>query len=520
MKTPAAIALTLLSLLPLAVEAAEPRFALIVGNNAGGRFEKDLRYSEEDARKVRDVLVELGRFDPQNVMTIFGEDADEVRQALATMKGKIQAAGSERTVFIFYYSGHADGDGLSLGRTRLANSELKELLAGTGATVRIGIVDACNSGSLTRTKGGAPGPDFSVSLDAAAAQEGAVLITSSRGEEKSLESEELRGSFFTHYLVSALRGDADQTGDGRVTLGEAYQYTYHRTIISTGVQHPSYEYNLKGTGDVVLTEPGTATSQLVFPASLEGRFLVYRAAELQVAAEVEKQTGAAKRLSLTPGRYVVKKTEGDTILVAKLTLAEGQVVQVDPAMMTRMARSDDFTKGPAQGPVFGIEGRVGAQMFLTTWARDQIAAPMPMLGLALAANRFPFERADLRLDLGFTFGNQYLMIDDPGGQRFKMPVNLSEYSAGLAMPVNVHLGQVALFAGPRLCGLLIRRSFSARSEQYFLVYPGIQTGVGYSFEGSMTLRLELNVNYIYLKLDDDVKNLGTFEPYLGIGVLL
>ena len=36
--------------------AGEARFALIVGNNTGGRYEKDLRYSEDDARKVRDVL--------------------------------------------------------------------------------------------------------------------------------------------------------------------------------------------------------------------------------------------------------------------------------------------------------------------------------------------------------------------------------------------------------------------------------------------------------------------------------
>ena len=519
MKLAVSIACAFLTLLPLAAGAGEPRFALIVGNNEGGRFEKDLRYSEDDARKVRDVLLELGRFDPEAITVLLGKDADAVKKAAAAIARHVAASKSDRSLFIFYYSGHADEGGLSLGRSRLANRELKELLAQSGATVRLGIVDACNSGALTRTKGGTEGPDFTVSLDAGAAQEGEVLITSSRGEEKSLESEDLKGSFFTHFLVSALRGDADLSGDGRVTLGEAYQYTYNRTIISTGTQHPSYEYNLKGTGEVVLTEPGTATSQMVFPAPLEGRYLVYRAAELQVAAEVEKQAGALKRLSLSPGRYVVKKNDGETVLIAKVSLSEGESLKVDESVMRRVPRSDDFTKG-AQGPVLGVEGRAGMQLFLSSWSRASIAAPAPLVGLALAINRYPFDKADTRLDLGFAWGDQSLRLSDPRGRGYDMPMSLTEYNVGLSMPFNLRLGQARLFAGPRLSALLIRRGFSQRDEQFFLIYPGIQTGAGYVIMGTVSLRLELNLNYIYLKLDENTQSIGAFEPYLGIGMLL
>ena len=44
----------------------------------------------------------------------------------------------------------------------------------------------------------------------------------------------------------------------RVTLFEAYAYAYTRTIAATvstlwGTQHPSYDYRLSGTGDLILT---------------------------------------------------------------------------------------------------------------------------------------------------------------------------------------------------------------------------------------------------------------------------
>jgi len=72
------------------------------------------------------------------------------------------------------------------------------------------------------------------------------VLTSSAADELALESREIRGSFFTHHLVSGLRGTADASGDGRITLSEAYQYAFDHTLTataSTGIrQHPGYEY--------------------------------------------------------------------------------------------------------------------------------------------------------------------------------------------------------------------------------------------------------------------------------------
>src|SRR5216684_1201361 len=108
------------------------------------------------------------------------------------------------------------------------------------------------SSSTTR-----PMPPFDIRLSERVAGEGAVFLTSSSASEDSQESDDIKGSFFTHALVSGLLGAADENGDGRVTLDEAYRYAYEATLRASsrawaGVQHPTFEYEVRGMGDVVL----------------------------------------------------------------------------------------------------------------------------------------------------------------------------------------------------------------------------------------------------------------------------
>jgi len=59
-----------------------------------------------------------------------------------------------------------------------------------------------------------------------------------------------------------------------------------RTVDTTaGPQHPSYDINLSGTGDVVMTDVRLTSATLVIPEALEGRFFVRNSArELIVEA--------------------------------------------------------------------------------------------------------------------------------------------------------------------------------------------------------------------------------------------
>src|SRR4029079_16699288 len=122
-----------------------------------------------------------------------------------------------------YYSGHADGEGLLLGSERFTYRELRDRLAQSRAQVRVAVLDACNTGSATRPKGGKPGtgPTFAV---APVRVNGADILAAAGDEELAQESSEIEGSFFTHHLISGLRGGGDLDGNGQVTLAEAYAY--------------------------------------------------------------------------------------------------------------------------------------------------------------------------------------------------------------------------------------------------------------------------------------------------------
>src|SRR5690606_7938624 len=139
--------------------------------------------------------------------------------------------GGARTEALVYYSGHADEKGLLLGTQGVDYRVFRDRMNALGADVRIAVVDACASGALTRMKGGRPVPAFMV--DKSAHSQGYAFLTSSSGSEVAQESDRIRGSFFTHALNTGLRGAADASRDGRVTLHEAYQFAYHETLERT-----------------------------------------------------------------------------------------------------------------------------------------------------------------------------------------------------------------------------------------------------------------------------------------------
>ena len=60
-----------------------------------------------------------------------------------------------------------------------------------------------------------------------------AYLTSSSEDEASQESDQIGSSFFTHYLVSGLRGAADASDDDLVTLEEVYRYAREETLTRT-----------------------------------------------------------------------------------------------------------------------------------------------------------------------------------------------------------------------------------------------------------------------------------------------
>ncbi|MBT4096197.1 MAG: caspase family protein, partial [Gemmatimonadetes bacterium] len=234
------------------------RFVLAAGANDGGTDRVRLRYAVSDAGNFAAVMAQMGGVDAENRVLLSEPDRADFVDALHELAKRLeQVPPTVRSEVLLYYSGHADETGLLLAGERLTYRELRAELDEIGADVRIAILDACASGAITRLKGGQRRAAFL--LDSSTDTRGYAFLTSSSAEESAQESDRIGGSFFTHYLVSGMRGAADVSDDGQVTLSEAYQFAFRETLARTvdlrgGAQHPAYDMNLSGTGDVVMTD--------------------------------------------------------------------------------------------------------------------------------------------------------------------------------------------------------------------------------------------------------------------------
>lgn len=301
------------------------RFALLAATNDGGADRVMLRYAHSDAQSLARVLHELGGVPLSNQVLILNASRSRFDAALKQVSVMLQSAKAkgDQVELILYYSGHADEKGLLLGRDRFPYGELRQQLDAQPADLRIAIIDSCASGVLVRGKGGKQRPPFL--LDTSSSVKGLAILTSSSATEASQESDHLQASFFTHYLVTALRGAADADTDGRITLNEAYQFAFNQTLARTeqtqsGAQHPSYDMQLAGAGDLVLSDIRNTSATLILGPSLQGTIYV-RAKIGRLAAELQKIPGGTVELGLQPGAYQVTMEQGGQLASANFSLA-------------------------------------------------------------------------------------------------------------------------------------------------------------------------------------------------------
>lgn len=345
-----------------AADASTPgaTYALIVGSNRPGPGQRALRFADQDAQTMAEVLTHAGGLDSAHLVTLANPDAEALLHALDGF-GEVLAAEADagrRTTFVFYYSGHARAQGLDLGAEVVPLSDLRDRLEALDATVTLAVLDACQSGAVTEAKGVAPAADFSTSSVAGLSTEGFAVIASSSDTELSQESESLGGGVFSHHLQTGLRGAADEDGDGAITLDEAYTYAYHRTLVTTaatqvGAQHVTLETDLRGQGALVLTRPQAATARLRLPAELQAEVLVVRQPQERVVAEIHKAAGRPFELALVPGEYEALVRRGDKAESCTVRLSSG-VSDLPTSGCSRVRVEQVATRGEA-GPAARVE---------------------------------------------------------------------------------------------------------------------------------------------------------------------
>ncbi len=323
----------------------QERYALLVGANAGWSDDRPLAHAESDAERVQQALIEVGGFKPERIELLRDPDGSEVRARLRRLSDRARAS-PEGAIVFFYYSGHADQKYLHLRGMPLGWDELVAALRDMPARVRIGLFDACRSGSVLATKGGAPTALFEAKAEEPV--QGMALITSSGADELSQETRAMQGSVFTHHFVSGLRGAADFNHDGRVTLGEAYRYSYERTEADTAAtavpQRPAFRMELKGQGELTLSEVTRAGPGLVLPAGPRQRYVIVDSREWKLVAEGVSRPESEVVLFLGAGDYRVKRVTPDALEVASVHI-ERIPVSTASLTFTREPLSVGFVKG-------------------------------------------------------------------------------------------------------------------------------------------------------------------------------
>lgn len=305
-------------ILNISLDASEnnlvKRYALLIGANNGGNERTILRYAETDAQNVSNVFSDIGGIENNNSILLLNPTKNSILNSFKKITKYISNENENiRTEIIFYYSGHSTEEGLLIRESLLSYIDLKILLTETNANVQIGILDSCSSGAFTLLKGGKHNAPFLV--DESIKTSGHAFITSASENESAQESNLLKASFFTHYLISALRGAADTSSDGKVTLHEAFSYASNETLARTvvtqaGAQHASYDFKISGSGDIVLTDLRNAQSKLTFQDSDFGRFFI-RDNEENLISEVNKKQGSKLNISIPSSMYtIIKEVDG------------------------------------------------------------------------------------------------------------------------------------------------------------------------------------------------------------------
>jgi hypothetical protein len=320
-------------------DAEAHAYGLVIGASRGGQGQSPLRYATADAVHVADVLTQLGRTPREHVTQLIDPSPAAVLAALTRLSTQLteHARAGQSSQLFFYYSGHARANALSLGAAELSLDTLRKALLALPSTLTVVVLDACQSGAFSGVKGAVPAADFSSSSYAQLSQAGVAVMASSTAEELSQESEDIGGSYFTHHLLTGLRGAADRDVDGSVSLDEAYAYAYQHTLSDTlrtrfGSQHATLETTLKGHGKVPLTYIRDVDAKLRLSAELTGRVVVQHQGRGAIVAELNKAEGSVLVLALPHGPYEVLLRPFPTLSprVCAVSLEQATVQDIDP----------------------------------------------------------------------------------------------------------------------------------------------------------------------------------------------
>jgi hypothetical protein len=504
--------------------AEELRMGIFVGNNEGAASDLPLLFAVSDARKMHDLFVEYGHIKSVDATLIQNGSRHLVEKAFDSIHKKLVNAknNGQPTAVIFYYSGHGDDEALHLASTHITHGEVRRWLENTGADVKIAMLDACQSGSAIRTKGGTRGPSFGFAVEVERTQ-GTAILTSSAASELSQESAEIGGGFFTHYLSTALLGAADLDRDGEVSLTEAYAHVHGETAFGTrdtaGSQTPRYDFDLVGAGSYTLTTLEKSDSYLSFQGTLDGTYSVWDETRKRYVAEVNGEKMA--QLAVRPGTYYVHRRMPGWMDEATYTVRRGETLAVYQEDFVAVPYEESAAKGDldrqvrrASTPDLSMRLNFGARTFGgNSIITQQYITEHPILGIE--ARFMKSGKTWFGFDILNGSSGGVLTFDEFG----ELPVTVGSTSGGASVGFVTVSNFVRAGIGGKAELLSIRRTFPRGEidpQATVTVAAGGASFLG-MYHGRFSFEFQFNVLLMALSFDELNKRPTYVEPLLSFG---
>ncbi len=212
------------------------KWALIIGT---GRFKEssiNLKYAAKDAQDFSNFLIKERDFAPDHVQLLTNEAA--TRANILSLLGNkwLPRVAEKDDLVVIYFSTHGSASDLDIGgvnylvahdtdpadlyATGIAMQDLVSIIKARVHSDRVMLVlDACHSGSTGTGGGKALVRSANVDVGRIAQGTGQLVISSSKPDQRSWESQRYEGSVFTRYLIEGLRKNGSMT-----KLGDAYNY--------------------------------------------------------------------------------------------------------------------------------------------------------------------------------------------------------------------------------------------------------------------------------------------------------
>lgn len=210
---------------------AQKTYIVCVGLNVNRDRVDPLPCSRSDAKGIASFY---HKYNGSSVFMLL--DANATRTHILKVLKQQFAKSTPSDEIIFAYSGHGFDGGLSTYNNDevLYCSEVQQIMLNSKARRKMMFIMACHSGSFTKKYG-----KSNDSRRRYNKKSNVLLFLSSKADEYSWETGMMEKSFFYHYLLEGLEGEADKNGDRKVTARELFNYVAPKvTIISDNKQHP------------------------------------------------------------------------------------------------------------------------------------------------------------------------------------------------------------------------------------------------------------------------------------------